>query len=1067
MSTPIPGPAGWPFLGNINDIDPEVPVKSLMDIADKYGSIYSLSILGKRRVIVSSVELLNEICDEKRFGKVVTAALGEVRNLTGDGLFTAHNGEHNWEVAHRVLVPAFGPLNIRSMFDDMKDIASQLVMKWARHGQDYKVHVTDDFTRLTLDTLALCSMDYRFNSFYAEQMHPFVDAMVNVLSESGSRIRRPGFLAALYRKEEYQYWKDVEYLRELSSELVQNRKKHPGSRKDLLHAMLHGKDPRNGDSLSDESIIDNMITFLIAGHETTSGLLSFLFYYLLKNPSAYKKAQEEVDKVIGDASIKVAHLSKLPYINAVLRETLRLQPTAPAFSIQPNNEIDVIGGEYTVHKSQPIIALLPKIHRDPAVYGEDANEFKPERMLDENFNKLPPNAWKPFGNGSRACIGRPFAWQEAQLVVAMLLQYFDFTLDDAKYDLQIKSTLTIKPNHFYMHAQLRHGRTPTQLEQILSSNGTPVQKHQSSRPDDEATRATTDESKGRPLTILYGSNTGTCQAFAQGLAADAPSHGFKVTKIDTLDSAKDNLPTDQPIAIVTCSYEGEPADNAAHFYHWLESLQGDSTKVQYAVFGAGHSDWKNTFHKIPTAIDDILLARGGERICSRGSANAANGDMFSEFEKWEDDVFWPAMASKYGGDSSTTDSTATQSLTVEVSSVRSSHLRADVYEARVVDAKLLSHPGASEKRHIEVELPASATYSSGDYLHVLPINPHESVQRVMRRFNLAWDSVLTIKAAVGTILPTDVPISANDLFGAYVELGQPATKRNVTLLLDVCTDNETKKELTRLSGDAFSTEISEKRVSLLDLLNRFPSVQLPLSAFISSLPPMRTRSYSISSSSLVNPHRVTLTFAVLHQSHMSGMGEYVGVASNYLSQLAAGDKLHVAVRPSSQAFHLPVDYENTPVIMLCAGTGLAPFRGFVQERAAQVEAGRKLAPALLVVGCRSPDEDELYREDFDKWEAAGAVKILRAYSRKPEASGGSKYAQDALWEHRKEALELWDAGSRVYVCGSRGLERSVQQVCQKIYMERAKELGKDKTDQEAEQWFEGIRNVRFATDVFT
>ena len=129
-----------------------------------------------------------------------------------DLMESQHNGEHNWEVAHRVLVPAFGPLNIRSMFDDMKDIASQLVMKWARHGNDYKVHVTDDFTRLTLDTLALCSMDYRFNSFYAEQMHPFVDAMVNVLSESGTRIRRPGFLAALYRKEEYQYWKDIKYL---------------------------------------------------------------------------------------------------------------------------------------------------------------------------------------------------------------------------------------------------------------------------------------------------------------------------------------------------------------------------------------------------------------------------------------------------------------------------------------------------------------------------------------------------------------------------------------------------------------------------------------------------------------------------------------------------------------------------------------------------------------------------------------------------------------------------------------------------------------------------------------
>ena len=173
------------------------------------GEIYNFNILGKRRVVVSSVALMNEICNEQRFAKMVTAGLNEVRNGTHDGLFTAHNGEHNWEVAHRVLVPAFGPLNIRSMFDDMKDIASQLIMKWARHGSDSNIPVTDDFTRLTLDTLALCSMDYRFNSFYQEQMHPFVDAMVNFLSESGKRVRRPALLSIFYRNQESQYWKDI------------------------------------------------------------------------------------------------------------------------------------------------------------------------------------------------------------------------------------------------------------------------------------------------------------------------------------------------------------------------------------------------------------------------------------------------------------------------------------------------------------------------------------------------------------------------------------------------------------------------------------------------------------------------------------------------------------------------------------------------------------------------------------------------------------------------------------------------------------------------------------------
>lgn len=648
---------------------------------------------------------------------------------------------------------------------------------------------------------------------------------------------------------------------------------------------------------------------------------------------------------------------------------------------------DVLSGE-------PIVALLNNLHQDPAVYGEDANEWKPERMLDENFNKLPPNSWKPFGNGQRACIGRPFAWQEALLVVAMLLQKFDLFMDDSQYQLHLKQTLTIKPKDFYMRASLRDGISATQLEHSLKSGmSAPAQEnHAKIRGDGFNATVPGQQGQGKPLTILYGSNTGTCQAFAQSLAADAPTHGFSVTKVDTLDGATGNLPKDQPVAIVTASYEGAPCDNAARFFTWLESLKKDeSVDVEYAVFGAGHSDWKSTFHKIPTAIDNILDAHQGERICKRGVADAAQGDMFSDFETWADQVFWPSMSKKYGGEEVASSSaiTPTQSLSVEVSNVRSSRLRADVSEARVIDARTLSKD-QPEKRHIEIQLPSDMTYSSGDYLAILPLNPQESVKRVMRRFNLAWDSMLTINASAGTTLPTGVPISASDLFGAYVELSQPATKRNVSMLADACTDENSKTQLNDLIEN-FTAEISEKRVSLLDLLYRFESIQLPLGNFIASLPPMRTRSYSISSSSLWNPTHVTLTYSVLHATHTSGAGEYVGVASNYLSKLSKGDRLHVSVRPSNQNFHLPTDAENTPVIMTCAGTGLAPFRGFVQERAAQVGSGRKLAPAILIIGCRSPENDELYREVFDKWEAMGAVKVFRAYSRKPEASGGKLY----------------------------------------------------------------------------
>lgn len=163
-------------------------------------------------LIISSYELVNEVCNEKRFKKDIRGVLNEVRAGVGDGLFTATGAEEpNWGIAHRVLMPAFGPMPIGDMFGDMHDIITQLAMKWARHGPSQPIMVTDDFTRLALDTLALCSMDYRFNSFYHDEMHPFIEAMGSFLLESGNKSRRP-LPSIFYREADRRYERDIEVM---------------------------------------------------------------------------------------------------------------------------------------------------------------------------------------------------------------------------------------------------------------------------------------------------------------------------------------------------------------------------------------------------------------------------------------------------------------------------------------------------------------------------------------------------------------------------------------------------------------------------------------------------------------------------------------------------------------------------------------------------------------------------------------------------------------------------------------------------------------------------------------
>ncbi|KAJ5124323.1 uncharacterized protein N7515_008148 [Penicillium bovifimosum] len=1094
---PIPGPKGVPFLGNIYDIEPEVPVNSFELLADNYGPIYRLTTFGRPRVFVNSHELVDEVCDEERFTKMVSAGLHEIRNGVHDGLFTAnYPGEENWAIAHRILVPAFGPLMIRGMFDEMYDIAQQLVLKWARIGPAAPIQVTDDFTRLTLDTIALCAMGTRFNSFYHDEMHPFVEAMVGLLAGSGKRSLRPALLNNLPTAENNKYWSDIEYLRNLARELVDARKQNPVDKKDLLNALILGRDPQTGQ-----------------GHETTSGMLSFLFYYLLKSPSAYKKAQEEVDRVIGKRKITVDDMSKLPYITAVMRETLRLKPTAPMIALHPHpvkNKEDPVtlgGGKYVLNKDETIAVNLSKMQRDPKVYGPDADEFKPERMLDENFEKLPKNAWKPFGNGMRGCIGRPFAWQEALLVVAVLLQNFNFQMDNPSYDLRIKQTLTIKPKDFHMKATLRDGLDPTQLSAALSSSDAPPKETGAGSRDRKPKVAPVD-GKLKPMHVFYGSNTGTCEAFARRLADDAAGYGY-AAQTHSLDSAMQNIPKDGPVVFISASYEGKPPDNAAHFFEWLTELKGNSLEgINYATFGCGHHDWSSTFYHVPKVIDQLVKDNGANKLCDIGLADAANSDMFTDFDGWGESLFWPAVIAKFGGAGPELSAKPKSSLQVEVSSgMRASTLGLQLEEGFVLDNQLLTPPGAPAKRIVKFKLPSDMTYQCGDYLAVLPVNPSSVVRRAIRRFDLPWDAVLRVQKPSGSTaspsIPIDTPISAFELLSTYIELSQPASKRDLNVLADAAiNDAETQAELRYLasSPSRFTEEIVKKRVSPLDLLTRYPTIKLPIGDFLAMLPPMRVRQYSISSSPLLNPSECSITFSVLSAPALANAAEatedqeqYLGVASNYLSELQVGERAHITVRPSHSGFKPPMDLE-TPMIMACAGSGLAPFRGFVVDRAEKIRGRRstpdsdelhehkslKPAKAVLYIGCRTQGVDDIHAAELAEWAKLGAVEVRWAYSR---PSGGSKgqHVQDLMLEDREELVQLFDQGANIYVCGSTGVGAGVRGACKEIYLERRRALhaelrekgerppGADIDEERAaEEFFEKLRTKeRYATDVFT
>ena len=226
-----------------------------------------------------------------------------------------------------------------------------------------------------------------------------------------------------------------------------------------------------------------------------------------------------------------------------------------------------------------------------------------------------------------------------------------------------------------------------------------------------------------------------------------------------------------------------------------------------------------------------------------------------------------------------------------------------------------------------------------------------------------------------------------------MELSQPATPRNLRDLVASSQSEAATQALQNLS-DTYAQEVLAKRVSLLDILEANPEIQPTFAQYLEMIPPVRVRQYSISSSPLWNPRRVTLTISVVKAPALSGKDEeFMGVATTYLNGLRPGDKVQMAIRPSS-AFHLPAD-PTVPVVMIAAGSGVAPMRGFIQERALQMEAGRDVGKMTLFFGCRSPDEDFLYsKTDFDEWGKLGILEVRPAFSRATEKSEGCKYVQE-------------------------------------------------------------------------
>ncbi|KAL8769582.1 MAG: hypothetical protein Q9209_004514 [Squamulea sp. 1 TL-2023] len=454
MTTAIPKPPGVPLLGNISDVDPSNTWVSLQKLWEKYGEIFKITVFGQDIVFVGNVALCEELCDEKRFRKFVGGPIVEIRKAVHAALFTAFADEPVWDVHHRIMAPKLDPAAVAEHFATVRDVAAELTTKWRGMNGNTAISAIGELNRLDLETSTLCFFGRRLNGLTGPEQ-PMIKAMDGATGEAMKRPTRPKLLNWLVYQSRYD--KDCKVMRQYAKDCLQYRKDNPTDRKDLLYAMMNGKDPVTGKALDEGQIIDEVVSVPI-GSSTAPCVIASAIYYLLQNPECITKAREEIDSVIGAYEFTHEHLDKLPYCAGIVRESLRMSAAAPGFNIEPlpgtPGPVLLAGGKYEVPSKQTMIIVLHGVNRDPAVFAEP-EAFKPERMMGEAFENLPEGAKKWFGNGKRVCIGRHHAWMWNIITLVTLLKDVDLEMADPDYKLKQDGWFNLRPVGFNIKVKPR------------------------------------------------------------------------------------------------------------------------------------------------------------------------------------------------------------------------------------------------------------------------------------------------------------------------------------------------------------------------------------------------------------------------------------------------------------------------------------------------------------------------------------------------------------------------------------------------------------------------------------
>jgi len=487
----------------------------------------------------------------------------------------------------------------------------------------------------------------------------------------------------------------------------------------------------------------------------------------------------------------------------------------------------------------------------------------------------------------------------------------------------------------------------------------------------------------RPLTIIFGSQTGTAESLAKLAAKEAGKNGFAAIVMDMVKISPAKLAQEKNVLIITSTYgDGDPPDNAKALHAALHAPDAPRlTGLNYSVCGLGDTNYIQ-FCQCAKNFDAQLEKLGATRASARVDCDL---DYEAKFATW----LKAALAAL--GSTEATGATEAQSeisdLKSEISPPVAGSSRKNPFSAPLLCSRVLNATGsAKEVRHVEFSLEGSGlVYETGDALGVFPQNSPELVAELLTTLGCDGEEAVPV--------PNGTTTSLRHALTAHYDLGKPSPELVSRFAAP-----------TSGGGAATATVV----MHLIDVVLARPETRLAPVDFVRLLRPLQPRLYSISSSLRAHPGQVHLTVgAVRYEAH--GRARH-GVCSTFLAdRCTPGTTVPVYVH-SNKAFKLPAD-PSAPVIMVGPGTGIAPFRAFLQERRATGAKGKN----WLLFGDQREGTDFLYRDELLAWQRDGHLARLDLAWSRDQAE--KIYVQNRMIEQAAELYSWLEAGAYFYVCG--------------------------------------------------